>query len=87
MAQGRTELRQISRLCVALTNDHICAHPLRQDDLDRFHRLKIAFTKIGTQRVEKRKSKLERYREKRRRRWRVQLRAESFFEGQDETEI
>ena len=35
------------RLCVALTNVHIRAHPLRRDDLDRFHRLKIAFTKLA----------------------------------------
>ena len=50
------------RICLGLTNMHIHWHPLRRDDLDRFHRMRNCTYEIGATQAERRRSTLERYR-------------------------
>lgn len=77
----------VFRFCVALTNLHIRWHPLREEDYERFQRIKNRHLQIGVQQVEKRKRTLERYRQKRRRRMDVQFRAQAFPDREPEDDM
>jgi len=56
----------IFKLCVALTNYHIEKHPLRNEDLEYFTRRKNEMMVLSEERVRKRQSTQQRYRDNRR---------------------
>lgn len=58
----------IFRFCIALSNLHIRAHPLRVNDGSRYNEIRNRMEAIANERVEKRRRAQKRYRGRRRRR-------------------
>lgn len=75
---AETSYDTIFKLCVALTNLHVCCNLLRQADVERHPRIRNRQLPIGNTQIVKRRRAQERHRRKRASKVQIQLRALCF---------